>query len=244
VRGIVLLAALALAASASPASAPAALYTLRDPPTASFTWLPRLPHTGEAVSFISTSTDFTSPLTGFAWDLSDNGPFGPFVPGGPAVTTTFSTPAEHVVRLRVTARDGLSGAVAETVRMSPPPPGVMTPFPTVRIVGRDTRKGVRVRLLAVRAPREARIAITCRGRSCPLKTIRAVAHGGRSRTASVRFHQLERFLPAPMVLELRISKAGEVGGYTRYQIRRGRLPLRRDSCLAAGGLAPIPCPTG
>jgi hypothetical protein len=38
-------------------------------------WFPQSPHTGESVLLVSTSTDLTSPITAYAWDLADNGPF-------------------------------------------------------------------------------------------------------------------------------------------------------------------------
>jgi hypothetical protein len=221
---------------------PNALYTLKTPPVASFVWFPEFPHTNERVSLVSTSTDLTSPIRTFAWDLADNGPFGTFVPGGPAVTTTFSTPANHVMRLRVTAANGLSGVAAETIRMSPPPVGVMHPFPIVRIAGRDFASGVKITLLAVKAPPGARITVNCRGAHCPIKAVRRFVP--LRKTVSVRFRRFERFLRARLTLEIRISKDREIGGYTRFTIRRRSLPLRVDSCLDATGINPIACPSG
>src|SRR5438105_186275 len=80
----------------------AAPYHLSAAPLASFIWYPPMPHVGEKISLVSTSSDRTSPIVKFAWDLSDNGSFGAFVPGGPETTGSFATPAPHVVRLRVT----------------------------------------------------------------------------------------------------------------------------------------------
>ena len=58
------------------------------PPVASFTWLPATPTVGQSVSFVSKSTDISSPITGFGWDVAGN---GPFVPGGPLTTDRKST---------------------------------------------------------------------------------------------------------------------------------------------------------
>jgi hypothetical protein len=230
------------AGSSVPRVEPDALYTLKTPPVASFVWFPAFPHTNERVSLVSTSTDLTSPIRTFAWDLADDGPFGAFVAAGPAVTTTFSTPADHVMRLRVTAANGLSGIAAETIRMSPPPVGVMHPFPIVRIAGTDFASGVKIRLLAVKAPAGARITVSCRGRRCPIKAVSRLVPLGKA--VSVRFRRFERFLRASLTLEIRISREREIGGYTRFTIRRRRLPFRVDSCLDAAGITPIACPSG
>jgi hypothetical protein len=102
-------------------TAVAAAYNLKAYPLASFVWFPAFPRPGESISLVSTSTDLTSPITAYAWDLADNGPFGAFKDGGPVTTTTFATPASHQARLRVTAADHLSSIAVETIHMSTPP---------------------------------------------------------------------------------------------------------------------------
>src|SRR5256885_4305464 len=94
---------------------PAATYKLSAAPVASFRWFPSSPRLGERFSLVSTSSDLTSPIVAFAWDVADNGPFGAFLPGGPTASAVFSTPADHVVRLRVTAADSLYSVAAETI---------------------------------------------------------------------------------------------------------------------------------
>jgi hypothetical protein len=227
----------------SPSAIPAAAYNLKSYPLASFVWFPVSPNTGQPLSLVSTSTDATSPITAYAWDVADNGPFGPFEAGGPARTTTFATPASHQVRLRVTAADHLSSVAVETIHMSTPPPGVLLPFPLVRIVGTVFRSGVRLRLLAVKAPAQARIAIGCQGGACPARSTRRLAASRGGRALWTEFRRFERYLPARMVLEIRVSRGGEIGAYTRFVIRRRRLPLRADSCLDPAGTKPIVCPT-
>jgi hypothetical protein len=227
----------------SPAAISAAAYNLRAYPLASFVWFPRSPHTGRPVLLVSTSTDLTSPITAYAWDTSDNGPFGAFEAGGPAITTTFATPASHQVRLRVTAADHLSSIAVERIDMSTPPPGVLLPFPLVRIVGTVFRSRVRIRLLAVKAPVQARITVSCRGLSCPARSARRVAESRRGQLLWTRFRQFERSLSARAVLEIRVSRTGEIGAFTRFVVRRRALPLRVDSCLDPAGIKPIACPS-
>ena len=219
-------------------SAPAATYTLSSPPVASFRWFPSSPRVGERFSLVSTSSDLTSAIVGYAWDVADNGPFGPFQPGGPTTSAVFSTPADHVVRLRVTAADHQSSVVAETIHMSSPPQGVLQPFPTVRIVGQLVRGGIRLSILRVKAPAQSQIKVNCRGRGCPVRAQRRVA-GPRA----VRFPAFQHFLRAGVSLTVRVSKDRSIGAFTRFAVRRGKLPVRADSCLDPAGVKPIPCPS-
>jgi hypothetical protein len=210
-------------------------------PHASFTWFPNNPHTGETISLASNSTDPDSPLTGYAWDLAGT---GAFQAGGPVITTSFTTPGRHTVKLRVADAAGLSSVAAETIEVTPPPPVLMEPFPIVRIAGSVTADGVRVQLLTVQAPPGARVAVRCRGRGCPSRAASRVAAARRGEgTAPLEFHRFERSLRAGTVLEVRVSKPGVIGKYTRFTIRRGRSPKRVDSCLDPAGVKPIVCPS-
>ena len=113
---------------------------------------------------------------------------------------------------------------------------LLSPFPVIRIRGRLTTRGAVITLLSVRAPRGARVAISCKGRGCPKRV--------RARTATlVRFPTVNGHLRAGAVIEVRVTKSGTVGKYTRFTIRRGKAPLRRDSCLASNGTRPIRCPS-
>jgi len=218
-------------------------YRLTAAPTASFDWFPSFPRVGAQFTLVSTSSDLVSPIVTFAWDTSDNGSFGEFQPGGASTSAAFTTPGSHVVRLRVTSADHLSSTASETIQMHPPATGVLRPFPTVLILGRPFASGVKVRLLAVKAPAAAAIKITCRGRGCPVHaTARlGVSRGGHA--VPVPFRRFDRFLPAGVTLEIRVSKGASIGAYTRFLVRRRRLPLRVDSCLAPSGLRPIACPS-
>jgi hypothetical protein len=234
--------AIGTAASGVMASATASEYNLHGGPSASFLWFPHTPKVGEAISLVSTSIDFTSPIAGYAWDVSDNGPFGAFVPGAQIITTSFATPAPHQVRLRVTDRDGFSGFAAGTIHMNVSPPGVMAPFPIVRIAGVVFRSAVKLRLLAVKAPRGASIDVSCSSRACPSRLRDRIASASGKGGAYVRFRRFQRRLRAGVKLEIRVSKDGEIGAYTLFRVRRHRFPVRKDSCLDPSGRRPIACP--
>jgi hypothetical protein len=211
------------------------------PPSTSFTWLPSAPHTGETVSLLSSSTDISSPITAFAWDLLGSGPFNA---GQLAIGTSFSTPGNHVVRLRVTAADGLSSVAAETIPVSGPPHPLMQPFPVVRIVSTDTSSGIRLKLLRVlHTPAGAQITVTCRGRGCPVKSLKRVAALVKGSVPAYTFGRVQRSLRAGVMLEVRVFKAGQIGKYTRLTVRRGKLPQRVDLCLDPAGVKPIVCPS-
>jgi hypothetical protein len=210
-------------------------------PVASFVWFPASPHTGEPVSLVSTSTDATSPITGVAWDLADNGAFDQI---GPVIGTTFSAPGSYTVRLRVTAADGSSSIALAPIQVSASPPGILLPIPIVRIVGSALASGFKLRLLSVEAPPGARITASCRGHGCPTRSESQLAPSIGVAAVTVRFRRFERALPAGLVLEIRVSKAGQIGGYTRLLIRHRRPPTRLDECLDPAGIAPMPCPAG
>jgi PKD domain len=209
------------------------------PPAPSFTWFPSVPKPRETVSLASSSTDVRSPITGFAWDLTGS---GTFAPGAQVISTSFATAGNHVVRLRVTAADGLSSMATETIPVLAPVIPLMQPFPVVRIASTDTASGIRLRVLRVLAPAGARIGVECKGRGCPARSASRIATAGKVGVAPVEFRGFEHSLRAGVVLEIRISKAGEIGKFTSFQVRRRRLPLRVDACLGPTGAKPIGCP--
>jgi hypothetical protein len=225
-------------------SAPSAQTTPSTPPVASFHWFPSAPHTGEAISLVSTSTDATSPIIGFAWSVAGDGIFGG---GSSALTTSFSAPGAHVVLLRVTDANGLSSVVAETIPVTAPAPTLMQPFPVVRIAGSENASGVRVGLLTVQTPVGATVNVSCRGHGCPARSQNVVATSGRSKSTKgmvvIALRRFERTLRAGTVLEIRVSKSGKIGKYTRFAVRRGKLPARVDTCLSPAGVKPIVCPS-
>jgi hypothetical protein len=124
-------------------------------------------------------------------------------------------------------------SVAAQAPPSPPATKRMTPFPVVHIKGWLLRRGVRVTLLSVRAPGSARIAVSCRGRDCP--TRRFTSAGTK------RLRRFERSLRAGTSLEVRGTRSGYIGKYTRFVIRRGAEPRRIDRCLDPGATRPVTC---
>jgi PKD repeat protein len=123
---------------------------------------------------------------------------------------------------------------------SPGPLSLLSPFPIIRIRGRADAFAVHVDLLSVQAPRGSRITARCRGASCPRRVIAATAI---SSSRPVRLRGLERRYGNGAVLEIRVTKPGRIGKYTRFSMRRGRAPLRRDLCLRPGTTRPSRCPT-
>jgi hypothetical protein len=212
-------------------------------PVASFGWFPASPHTGEPVQLASSSTDSSSPITAVAWDLTGN---GPFVAGGSVLTTSFSTPGAHVVRMRVTAANGLSSIATRTITVTVHPVILMAPFPIVRIAGNETSSGARLSLLTVQAPLGARITVTCRGHGCPTRSEMRVAVASELKRGTgivvLAFKRFERSLKAGVVLDISVWKSGEVGKYTSFAIRLDKLPVRTDTCLNPANSKPMACP--
>jgi len=128
------------------------------------------------------------------------------------------------------------------------PLALMRPFPVVRIAGRATRRGARIRLLSVRARPGVTVTVTCRGRGCPFsrlsRTVPARTRAGRRpATRLVRIRRLEgRLLRPGTTLRVFVTSAGAVGKYTRFRIGRSRIPRRTDLCLLPGSGRPLSCP--
>ena len=117
---------------------------------------------------------------------------------------------------------------------------VMSPFPIVRVLGQTTPTGARIRVLSVRAPTSATIVVRCRTRGCSRRSLR---RGGGIRRP-VRFKRFERRLRAGTILEVFVGRTNVIGKYTRFRIRRGRPPSRRDLCLLPAAKKGSPCPEG
>jgi hypothetical protein len=214
------------------------------PPSASFLWVPRAPHVGEQVTLVSNSTDTAAAITSLAWSAAGN---EQFVPGGAVFTTSFSKPGAHPVALRVTDANGRFSVARQTIHVTAAPLVLMQPFPVVRIVGREISTGVEINLLNVASPINARVTVTCRGRGCPARRETHMARAGKKTRnlgpVLVTFRRFARRLRSGVVLEIRVTQEGKVGKYTRFTIRRNRLPVRYDSCLAATDPLPITCPS-
>jgi PKD domain len=222
---------------------PAAAVGTNQRPAASFSFSPQEPRTGQQVRFVSSSCDPDGRLVRHAWDLDGDGAFDDG--DGRVATRSFLSAGATTVGLEVTAASGATARKRRTVTVDteyalprPDRDRLMSPYPIVRIAGRLTPTGARVRVLAVRnAPLCARVRVSCRGPSCPAK--RASKYVGRR---PVRFRRFERRLGAGTVLTVRISKDNLIGKLTRFRIREDREPRRRDLCLRPGQRTGTPCP--
>ena len=223
--------------SAPPPQAPS-------PPIASFTWIPVNPAVGQSVSLASNSTGGSSPLSGFGWDVGS----GQFAAGEPLLSTSFATPGPHVVRLQVTDANGLSSVAAHTINVVAQALTLMQPFPIVRIAGSETSSGATVKLLTVQAPPATKVVVSCKGAGCKTKAesrIATASSKSRSRAGAIMlaFPRFQRALRAGAVLQIRVSKAGQIGKFTSFTIRRNKPPMRVDACLQPASSNPSPCPS-
>jgi hypothetical protein len=125
-------------------------------------------------------------------------------------------------------------------------PTLLQPFPVVRIAGSVTASGVKLNLLTVQAPVGTLVSISCHGHGCPTRNRDTVSATGRSKSKSglvmITFRRFERALGAGATLQIKVYGPGQIGKYTRFTIRRGKLPLRLDTCLSTAGKS-ISCPS-
>jgi PKD domain len=222
-------------------------------PVASFTIAPAAPVANQPVLFTSTSSDADGTISEQVWDLNGDGNFDNG--GGATALRAFPAPGEYAAGLRVTDNAGLVSFDSQTFMVLPAPgspavatqkfgPPLLSPFPVVRIAGRITRLGTRVRLLRVTRPVGATVSVRCTGRRCPFKKqVRAAATGTAFRTAvSVRVRRLERLLLPGVKVRVYVTKQGAIGKYTKFRFRSGKTPVRVDRCLMPGSWAPAQCP--
>jgi hypothetical protein len=117
---------------------------------------------------------------------------------------------------------------------------MMKPSPTVRMRGELTTYGANVTSLTIRAPRSAKIAIRCSGNTCPRK--RWASSRTRKKTLT-RASAFERVFNSGTKLTVSVTRKGYIGKRTTFTIRRGKAPLRRDTCLSTSGRSQK-CPAG
>jgi hypothetical protein len=121
-------------------------------------------------------------------------------------------------------------------------PAYLTPIPVVRLVGRLTRTGAQITLLRIRAPRSTTVSVRCGGgrrRGCRHRS--RTKRAGRS--GLVRFREYQRRFKAGAVLAVFVRRGNTVGKYTRFTIRKRKLPRRVDRCLFPGDpFEPAACP--
>ena len=127
---------------------------------------------------------------------------------------------------------------APAVRGAQAAPQFLQLPPLVRLAGRPTARGARIRLLEVFAPPGATITVRCRGRSCPYRMRSTPVT--RIRTTFKGFRR--RRLAAGALVEVTVTAPGKIGKYAAFLIRRGKVPARVDLCMQHGALAPTLCP--
>lgn len=214
---------------------------LNQPPVPAFTYAPSSPLVGERVTFASISADPDGPIVSQAWDLDADGVFDDGT--GPTAAWTFAEAGDHLVRLQVTDRDGAVAVAQATIPVAERPAALLRPFPIVRMTASLTSRGTRIHELVVNAPDGARVQVRCRGRRCPFRSFARMADVQARAARTVRIRRLARYvLPPGTLIEIRVTKRGEVGKYTRFRIRKGEPPVRVDRCLPPGARRPAPCP--
>jgi hypothetical protein len=209
-------------------------------PIATFTYAPLTPLSGDSVLLTSTSIDPDGPIAGQAWDLDDDGAFDDGT--GETASISFAAAGAYVVRLLVVDRDGAASVGAGTISVATRPLELLASFPVVRLAGKVTRRGTRIRELTVNAPDGARVEVGCRGRGCPFRRISKAA-ARMSRLVTIR-RLRGRLLRPRALVQIWVTRPDAVGKYTRFRIRRGRPPSRADRCAVTGVRLPLRCPTG
>ncbi|MDP9143313.1 MAG: PKD domain-containing protein [Actinomycetota bacterium] len=209
-------------------------------PVAQFAVSPLRPRVGEQVSLRSFSYDPGGTIVSQRWDLDGDGDFEENFTGKTAFTV-FPKAGERIVRLEVRDSDGGVQTETQNITVTPQPArsvSLINPFPVARLAGSVYPRGVRVRILEVRTPPRSRVVVRCLGNSCPDDKITKT-----SKRKPVRFKRMTRFLREGTILKVSIRKSGQIGKYTRWLIRGGKLPKRKDLCLYPGKSKGRRCPT-
>jgi hypothetical protein len=205
------------------------------PPTAAFTVVPDNPVAGEGVVLTSTAFDPDGPIITQLWDLDGDGAFDDHA--GEAALKSWPKAGTYPVALRVTDRDGAAAVARVSVVVGKTPAKHFSRTPLVRLISNPTSNGAHLDLLTVSAPRGAKVGVRCRGGGCPYKRASTTS---KSKTVSLR--KLRRSFKAGAIIEIRVTKDGYIGKFTRIKIHAGRRPTRVDRCLNPGQPnKPIPC---
>ncbi len=216
------------------------------PPVAALTYAPLDPLSGDSVVLTSISADPDGPLVSQQWDLDADGAFDDAA--GPTAVLSSLTAGAHRVGLLVADQDGATGVAAVDVPVRERPAESISPFPVVSMFAAVGDRGTKIQELVVRAPAGARIRVRCRGRGCPFRsfvrkaTSPPAADVNAHAVRIIRFHRFRGHLLRPgTLIEVRVTKRGEVGKFTRFRIRKGKPPKRTDRCLAPGAKHPARC---
>lgn len=181
------------------------------------------------------------------------------VSGGPVLSASLAPPLPGTYRWRASYSGDANNLPAsapcnapnENVVVAPAPAGSsvhplppLTPFPTVRFVGRTTKRGARIMRLAVRAEVGTYVVSRCAGgaKRCPYRQRIAQVRGRRGGVRTLRVRGFERIFRAGAVLQIYVVDVGMTGKFTSIRIRRGKLPIRTDRCVEGIALRPVRCP--
>ena len=224
------------------------------PPIPRFTATPAAPLVGQAVRLdASASSDAEGPITRYQWDLDGDGFFERDGGGEPTFTTSYETPGERLVGLRVTDADG---AIATVVRaLNVRRPGLALARAAGPPLGSAAR--ARTRPLQFSARLTGRAAGRPRRRVLGRGTLRALL-AERAGPSSRAERTLRRFLDAPWRTRVsaardRRTKSLRVTALAlarprgdrrsaaclrvRIAVRRGRQPSVRFALLGGSGSA-------
>ena len=105
-------------------------------PSASFTFSPTAPDTGDTVTFTSTAQPSQGSIVGRDWDLDNDGAFDDF--SGSIATWAFASPGAHSVRLRVEQTNGKFTIATQSVTVNGRPT-VSFDFTPAQSAGRRER---------------------------------------------------------------------------------------------------------
>ncbi len=159
------------------------------------------------------------------------------------------------VKVRVTATNqggsavkesALSAVIAAKAVARPPvtppkkpvKPKKLKPFPKVQMGGIVARAGAFLNVMrVVNVPKRAKVNVRCRGRTCPFKSRNIKVRKKRATVTKL----LKRPLFLGTVIEVRVTRKGYVGKYTRFKIRSNRAPARTDLCIYPGKSKPRKC---
>lgn len=212
------------------------------PPSARFGFEPAAPRSGDVLKLEASASDEDGRVTRLAWDLDGDNAFDDAE--GPIAARRVYRAGRLRIGLKAIDDDGgeavgyreidVADAGGRPAAVSPRPrPKLIQPFPTVRIAGRLTRTGAVFRLVTVRAPRGTRITWNCSRRRCRT--------GQRAGGGLARLPVLQRRFRTGTVIEIRVTRRGGIGKYTRVTVRRTGAPVRRDLCLPPSGGKPRSC---
>lgn len=206
-------------------------------PTASFDFSPQKARPGDKLRLTSTSSDPDGPIANTQWDLDNDGQFDDAT--GATAELRVPKKGKTIVGIRVVDANGADNAVHTEI----PTKGggartLMAPFPVVRLSGEITPGGkTQISRLSVRGPKGSDVDVRCQGSTCPFR------HRSRAvKKHRVGFPGIERTLSPGVVLKIYVTDAKKIGKFTRFKMRPGKVPKRKDSCLKGNRHKPIPCP--